>query len=116
MTDQLGFGFMGALSDALAELMTPREIWERATVADLSRLSEDRRIEFKRGRVSRTDLAKYYSMFSNTTPEGGVVFVGVDDNGVPTGMMSESVSDRNAVENFHIQMCPGSKPEFRRIE
>ena len=96
-------------------LISPYTLWEKATELSISQLQEDRRIEFKR-RINRTELAKYYSMFSNTSPEGGVLFIGVDNHGRPVGTKEISSSERNGLESFHLNMCPNARPEIRYIE
>ncbi len=113
---QLTFDFVLDDGDPLLEVLSPRDIWERLNQHELSRYSEDRRIEFKSTRIQYAELAKYYSMFSNTSPEGGVILVGVNDNGEPEGCSSLSGNHLNELEKFHLDHCPEARPEHRRIE
>ena len=113
--DQLSFNFATMLEDRLTELLSPRDIFHQATKDNVGRFLENRLVDRKDGRVSWTDLAKYYSMFSNTNPQGGVIFVGVADDGTPTGMKRLPQSKLNRIENFHLQSCPMATPEIRRI-
>ena len=77
--------------------------------------SEDRRIEYKSTpKIHWDDLATYYSAFSNT-PEGGVLCLGVSDNGIIVGCENLSQAQLNRIEHFHIQMCRQAKPEIKRI-
>ena len=113
---QLAFDFALEDGDPLLEVLSPRDIWERLNQHELSRYSEDRRIEFKSTRIHFAELAKYYSMFSNTSPEGGVILIGVNDQGEAEGCSSLSVDQLNKLEKFHLDHCPNAKPEHRRIE
>ena len=103
-------------SDPLLEVMSPRDMWARISQHELSRYSEDRRVEFKSSGTHLADLAKYYSMFSNTSPEGGVILIGISDNGVPEGCKSLSVDQLNKIEKLHLTFCPDARPEHRRVE
>ncbi|MFD1951916.1 ATP-binding protein [Sphingomonas arantia] len=98
-----------------AATWTPRDLWlrlDRMTVADFG---EDRRIERKSGRTIRyDDLAEYYSMWSNTV-DGGIMLIGVDDNGGLRGCSSLSQDQLNGIDKFHTNNCPDASPEPRRI-
>jgi len=102
--------------DPLLETLAPRDIWERISQHELSRYSEDRRVEFKPASFHLEDLAKYYSMFSNTSPEGGVILIGVNDKREVEGCKSLSVDELNRIEKFHLTFCPEARPEYRRVE
>lgn len=96
-------------------LWTPREIWVRLTGQMMPHFAEGRRIDYKGGvKVDFADLAKYLSAFSNT-PDGGVLVFGADCNGNPTGCESLSIDHQNKIESVHTQLCPESRPEFRRM-
>ncbi|WP_340264905.1 ATP-binding protein [Sphingobium mellinum] len=97
-------------------LWTPREIWVRLTAQMMPHFAESRRIDYKGGsKIDFADMAKYLSAFSNT-PDGGVLLFGADSNGNPTGCLALSPDQQNRIESCHTQLCPESRPEFRRIE
>ena len=99
----------------LPALWTPRDIWVRLTQRNLRFFAEGRRLDFKLARkVDFEDLAIWYSMFSNTT-DGGVLVFGANSEGVPHGCLELSEPVLNRIENFHLQHCPQSKPEFKRF-
>jgi ATP-dependent DNA helicase RecG len=76
---------------------------------------EDRRIDYKSSRkIQFDDLAAYLSCFSNT-PDGGVLCYGVADNGTVLGCRSLDPKTQNGIETCHLQRCPLSKPEFKRV-
>ncbi|MEQ8335177.1 ATP-binding protein [Nisaea sp.] len=115
-TEQLDLPFDEPFStNDRPELWTPRDIWNRFTQRMLPHFKEDRRIEYKATpKINWEDLSAYYSAFSNT-PEGGVLIIGVADNGTPTGCKNLSQKQLNNIEKFHIQMCPQARPEIKRI-
>lgn len=113
---QLTLGLDLEDGDPLLEILSPHDMWEQISQHELARYSEDRRIEFKSSSIHFAELAKYYSMFSNTSPEGGVILIGVNDNGVAEGCKSLSVHQLNALEKFHFDFCPEARPEVRRVE
>lgn len=113
---QLTLHFGEGYDDPILEVMAPRDLWERVTQAELSHYKEDRRVEFKSSKVHLDDIAKYFSMYSNTSPEGGLLLVGVDNNGSPTGLSDLSDKQINELEKVHVQRCPGARPEYRRVQ
>lgn len=97
------------------QLLSPREIWGRLSPEFLSRLKEDRRIEFKSAiSINFEDIAQYYSAFSNT-PEGGIIVFGIENDGIQRGCASLSQDTINRIENFHRVLCPRAMPEFNRV-
>lgn len=95
-------------------LWTPRDIWVRLNQSALELLREDRRIERKDHKnPDLSDLATYYSTFSNT-PDGGVLVYGVKDNGEIRGCHF-STNQLNEIERCHLTHCPMAKPEFKRV-
>lgn len=96
-------------------LWTPRDIWVRLNQRVLEYLKEDRRFERKSGkRIDLDDLATYYSTFSNT-PDGGLIILGIENDGEITGCSTLSVAQLNKVESLHLNLCPAAKPDFRRV-
>ena len=115
VTEQLILGLDPGGSSLRLELLSPRDIWERVSQDELAKYSEDRRIEFKSAGIHSATLAKYLSMFSNTSPEGGVILIGVCNNRELEGCSSLSTRALNNIEKLHTLFCPGSKPEHRRV-
>lgn len=94
---------------------SPREIWLKLDTFSLSGLAEDKRVERKSGEKLHYDvLAEYFSMWSNTV-EGGIILIGIEDNGNITGCSRLDQAKINRLENFYSQLCPASAPEYRRI-
>ena len=114
--DQLPLPF--DVSDATPESIatwTPRDIWVKLNQRSLELFREDRRIEFKGGmKINFDDLATYYSAFSNT-PDGGVIVIGVNDDGKITGCQGLTADVLNRLHNFHVALCPQARPEFKQV-
>ncbi len=53
-------------------------------------------------------------MFSNM-PDGGMIVYGVEDDGTIVGLNHWSQDQLNKLESSHLQRCPMSRPEFKRI-
>ena len=80
MTQQLEFDFTRPQS-SLPQLWTPDDIFNNCDQNVVEQFKEDRRVERKRATVSQRDLADYVSMWANSNPAGGVIFIGVENNG-----------------------------------
>lgn len=108
------------LEDALEDLSsmalwTPRDLWVKLDQRLIELLKEDRRLEKKScKKIHLDDLAAYFSAFSNS-PDGGLIVYGVEDNGDITGCSNFDHEQINKVEIVHLDKCPQSKPEFKRI-
>lgn len=117
MLDQLDL-FATLLRDApprpeQRELWTPDDIFSNADQAIIASFNEDFRVERKSARKEAKGLAPTLSAFANTQPHGGVIFVGVEDDGTVTGFAD--LPDRaNAFESVG-QFCPDAKIDSRRI-
>jgi ATP-dependent DNA helicase RecG len=99
---------------------TSRDLWVRFTQRMMTRVGEDRRVDYKRvdytrnSRIDFDDVARYYSAYSNI-PDGGLLVFGAKSDGTPFGCSSVPRAQLNRLENFHIQLCPMARPEFKRI-
>ena len=95
---------------------SPRDLWLALSAENVSSLAEDRRVERKAGaKIRQTDeLAEYMSMWSNTV-DGGLLLLGIADNGEIQGLSSLPQSDLNLYESFHTTKCPEAMPDHKRI-
>lgn len=106
---QLAFNF------PVLALMTVDEIYLRANQALLEQLSEDRRLERKPVGVHSNALGPYFSMWANTAPEGGLIVVGMQDDGVFSGVSSAGMSKLNDLERAGYIYCPDARYESKRV-
>ena len=94
--------------DELKQLWTPDEIYDRLDEKTILEFVEDRRVERKGVGVQAKALGDYLSMWSNTQPHGGLIFVGVENNGQITGCKDLSASHKNALETL-TPFCPDAR-------
>ncbi|MHB0667860.1 AlbA family DNA-binding domain-containing protein, partial [Roseomonas mucosa] len=99
MADQLSFN-LSLPPDTLVQLWTPDEIYDRLDQQNINKFVEDRRVERKGPLVTPKVLAEYLSMWSNTQPHGGIIIVGVEDDGKITGLSKISSSQKNNLESL----------------
>jgi ATP-dependent DNA helicase RecG len=111
--DQLAFDFNPPAADLL-QLWTPDDIYTNCSQDTITRFSEDRRVERKRVEVSQKTFADYLSMWSNTQPYGGVLFIGVDKQGVLLGCKHSETSHLNDFETAR-RLCPDARYEMKRV-
>lgn len=109
--DQLPISF----EQSPLQLMTPDEIYDKADQGLLDRLREDRRIERKPPGFHLRELGEYFSMWANTRPDGGLILVGVEDDGTPTGCSGLGQDRLNNLERAGLTYCPDAKHSSRRI-
>jgi ATP-dependent DNA helicase RecG len=103
--------FQLTLEFANIDVLSVDEIWSAATAAQISALREDRRIERKPVTIHGAELAEYYSMWANTI-DGGLMALGVEDDGQITGCARQST---NNVETQAKTLCPDARVEAKRI-
>lgn len=111
--DQLAFDFNAPL-ETLPQLWTPDDIFNSCDQRTIELFGEDRRVERKRIEVNVLDLAEYLSMWANTQPSGGIVFIGVANSGEIKGCKHGAQNHLNEIEAVR-KHCSDARIEFRRI-
>jgi ATP-dependent DNA helicase RecG len=91
------------------------DIYARADRLLLETLKEDRRIERKPARIHADLLGDYFSMWANTSPEGGLIAVGVADSGKTDGCHSLDTVNLNKLEKAGYVFCPEARCETKRV-
>ena len=110
---QLEFDLLTPLQ-SLPQLWTPDDIYNACDDNIVRNFGEDGRVERKRATVSQRDLAEYASMWANTQPYGGIVFIGVADDGKIIGCKGTAESHINDLEAVRA-LCSDAVLEFKRI-
>jgi ATP-dependent DNA helicase RecG len=111
LSQQLSLAFKEPLA-----LMSPDQIFARASQKLFESLKEDRRIERKPIGIHAEELAKYFSMWANTKPDGGVIVVGIDDDGLVSKAGSSIAMEAvNRLEGAGYTYCPDARVESKRI-
>lgn len=96
------------------QLVTPDEIYANATQDLLGKFVEDRRYERKPAGIKPLVLQRWFSMFANTIPDGGVIAVGIADDGTPEGCSHLSDSQLNELEKIR-RLIPDAHHQSKRI-
>jgi ATP-dependent DNA helicase RecG len=97
-------------------LLSPNEIYENIDGDLLRALSEDRRIERKPPGIHEQSLSEYFSMWANTVPDGGLIVVGMEDNGKLSGCHRLHINKLNELEKAQRRLCPDARVESKRVE
>lgn len=108
--NQLEFEFFARLA-----LLSPDDIYAGPIQHLLQLLEEDRRIERKPASYQPRYLGDYFSMWANTQPDGGLIVVGVTNDGEITGMTSQGVPRLNRLEATGSIYCQDARYECKRV-
>jgi ATP-dependent DNA helicase RecG len=111
MVQQLTFTF-----EKLLPILTPDDIYASLDAGLVAALKEDRRIERKPAGTHNRVLGEYYSMWANTAPDGGLIFLGVEDRGQISGCSHLSQNELNEREKSGRTHCPDARSESKRIQ
>jgi ATP-dependent DNA helicase RecG len=111
--DQLAFDFNPPLP-SLQQLWTPDDIYLICNEDTIRLFKEDNRVERKSVRIKQRDLADYLSMWANTQPHGGIVFIGIENDGRLTGCKCASQDQINELRTVS-RLCPDARIEFKNI-
>ena len=111
--EQLVFDF-NPPKEELPHLWTPDDIFRNCNQAAFKTFAEDGRVERKRVEIKTKDLAEYLSMWANTQPHGGIVFIGIDKDGRILGCKHAGIGHLNDLETTS-RNCPDARCEFRKI-
>ncbi|WP_112402750.1 RNA-binding domain-containing protein [Agrobacterium tumefaciens] len=111
--NQLAFDFNPPLP-TLQQLWTPDDIYLKCDADTIALFKEDNRVERKSAKIKQKDLADYLSMWANTQPSGGIVFIGVEDNGRISGCKG---IHQNHINEIHTvgRLCPDARFEFKNV-
>lgn len=101
--------------DQQIALLTPDEIFANASEQLLSKLREDPRIEWKPAGFHREPLATYFSMWANTSPDGGLIALGIDDDGKLVGCSKLSQDQLNWHDKAGREFCPDARYDTKRV-
>jgi ATP-dependent DNA helicase RecG len=107
MAEQLSFNLV-LPERTLIQLWTPDEIYDRLDAQNIHQFAEDRRVERKGAAVQPKVLAEYLSMWSNTQPHGGLIIVGIENDGKVTGCRQMSIPYKNSLESLS-HLCPDAR-------
>jgi ATP-dependent DNA helicase RecG len=113
-SEQLSLDFKAPLV-SLPQLWTPDDIYSSLDQKAVQQFKEDNRIERKRGKISQRDLAEYVSMWANTQPFGGIILIGVENDGKISGCKNIETEHINDIEATR-RLCPDARYEHKRVQ
>ncbi|WP_109085211.1 ATP-binding protein [Azospirillum sp. TSH100] len=96
-------------------MLGPRELYERADEHLIDRLVENSSVEKKSGRYNKSALSEYFSMWANTAPDGGLIIVGVENDGTKTGLLSLSEKQIAEIELAGPHLCADARYDRKKI-
>lgn len=99
----------------LLPILLPDDLYRSLDADLLNTLKEDRRVERKPSGIHSRALGEYFSMWANTAPEGGLLFIGIEDNGTIGGCSRLSHSELNERELAGKVFCPDARYDSKRI-
>lgn len=92
-----------------------QDLFDLADPLLILRTPEGEKVERKSGKVQARDLGRYFSMWANTGPAGGLLVVGVEDDGKISGCSSLSERDLKALITCPNVYAPDARCEQKRI-
>lgn len=97
-------------------LLSVDAIFVNPTKELLRVLKEDRRIERKPVSIMKShELADYFSMWANTGAEGGLIAIGISNEGQALGCASIEVEHINKLEQEAHNQCPDARYRLQRV-
>jgi ATP-dependent DNA helicase RecG len=96
------------------ELIPVDSLYAQADQSLLNRLrSEDRRYERKSAGIQAQALGDYFSILANTAPDGGLIAIGVDDDGGYSGCANAHPKHMNELERAGDVYCPDARYDYK---
>lgn len=114
MGDQLNLIF-DVQPKGIVQLWTPDQIYDLLSADTLDQFKEDRRIERKSNKVQPKALAEYLSMWANTQPHGGIILVGIANDGSLEGCKILGPEGKNNLEKL-TRLCEDAHWACKEVE
>jgi ATP-dependent DNA helicase RecG len=102
-------------SERDVRLLSAGEIYDSANQSLLEELREDGRVERKSVGIHSQQLGDYFSMWANTKPDGGIIVIGQENDGIISGCLKASVSHVNEIERAGDIYSPDARFTLKRI-
>lgn len=113
--EQLLFNF-DVCEKADPKLLSVDEIYSNADQELLTEIEEGRRYERKPRGIHQKELGTYVSMFANSPPDGGIIAVGVTDDGAFKGCKELTQTQINRVEQTAYSQCSDARCETKHVK
>lgn len=112
--NQLGFDFTFPPERPTAHLSVD-EIYNEMDQQMAVDAEEDHRIERKSARYSARPLGDYFSMWANTAPDGGLIVIGIENDGELTGCGSLTKDQLDNLQRCGDIYCPDARYACKSI-
>jgi ATP-dependent DNA helicase RecG len=97
-------------------LLSEDEIYNLADAKLIQALQEDDRIERKPAGIHAEHLGNYFNMWSNTPANGGLIAVGIDDDGGLSGCIKADIQHINDLQSrAGGTYCPDARYNFKKV-
>jgi ATP-dependent DNA helicase RecG len=98
------------------ELIPVDALYDQADQPLLDRLrNEDRRFERKAAGIQVQALGDYLSILANTPPDGGLIAIGIEDDGTYSGCSGTNVKHLNELERSGDIHCPDARYRCKHV-
>lgn len=94
---------------------TAGEIYAKADIGLVRQCLENSAFERKPAGIHSNELAEYLSMWANTKPDGGLIAVGVENNGDVSGCRGHDLQHINNLEKAGYKHCPEARAECKKV-
>ncbi len=97
------------------QLLSADEMFAALQQGTIRKWVENNRIENKSAMIQAQHLAQYFSMFANTSPDGGIVVIGVTKDVVFEGCLKLGIPKANELEKSGYNFCPDASYHYKQV-
>lgn len=115
MSEQLRFDFTYPVRWPW-RLLNVDELYDSISQESATDVGEDHRIERKSANYNARSLGDYFSMWANTAPFGGIILLGVENDGKITGTMGVSPDRISELQRAGDIFCPEARYQCRHVD
>jgi ATP-dependent DNA helicase RecG len=115
MPEQLGFDFTFPVVRPW-RMLSVDELYDSMSTDAAADVGEDHRIERKSASYSAKSLGDYFSMWANTPPFGGIILIGVENDGQITGTQHIPTDKINELQRAGDIYCPDARYQCRHVD
>jgi ATP-dependent DNA helicase RecG len=112
--EQIGFEFTFTPKRD-ARLMSADELYDEMSQQIAVDIDENHKIERKSARYGAKELGDYFSMWANSSPNGGVIVVGVENDGRLAGCNAISVDRLNEIQRAGDVYCSEARYACKEV-
>ena len=115
MSGQRSFEFDEYEHKSVPELWTLDEIYNSINGDKFDQFGEDQRLERKTAGIHADALATSVCMWANTPPNGGLIAVGVEDEGAVTGCKAKTEHVLDVERRIRADLVPDAVFDTKRV-